>query len=171
MPAWLTWLIGLGVLLLESAILAAVGVDGFALQTAVALTIFLALRRDFVTGALILAGLLIPIEWLVVGPPGYYALSLVVVFFLLQLARGSIESEWGLSQAILAMFTVAVQTGVMALAMLLFEPGAELFEALFWGIVPGAIAAAVVAWPLGALLSRLDRALDPRSGRSRLGSS
>ncbi len=171
MPGWLTWLLAMAALLLESALLAAVGVDGWSLQTAVALTMFLALRRNFVSGALILACLLVPIEWLVGGPSGYYSLSLVVVFFLLRLARGSIESEWGFSQAMLAMVTVGVQTGVMVLMFLLFQPNSRLIYALLWGAIPGAIGAALVAWPLGALFTRLDRALDPRNGRGMMGLS
>lgn len=171
MPGWLTWLLAMGALIMESALLAALGVDSWSLQTAVALTMFLALRREFVTGALILAGLLVPIEWLVGGPPGYYSLSLVAVYFLLRLARGSIESEWGFSQAVLALFTVGVQTGVMVLALLLFHPNARLIYALLWGAIPGAIGAAAVAWPLGALFTRLDRALDPRNGRGIMGLS
>jgi hypothetical protein len=159
----------MGVLVLESALLAAFGVDGWALQTAVALTIFLALRRDFVGGAFVLAGLLIPIEWLVVGPPGYYSLSLVFVFFALQLARGNIQSDWGFSQAVLAMVTVVIQTAVMAVALLVFEPNTVLLESLLWGTLPGALGAALVVWPLGALLTRLDRAVDPHSDRKRRG--
>jgi ABC-type cobalt transport system substrate-binding protein len=165
MPAWLTWFVAMGVLVLESALLSVFGIDGWALQTAVALTIFLALRRDFVSGALILAALLVPIEWLVVGPFGYYSLSLVVVFFVLQLARGNIQSEWGLSQAVLAIFTVALQTAIMALALLMLDPHAGLMESLLWGAVPGAIGAAVVVWPLGLVLARIDHALDPHAGR------
>jgi ABC-type cobalt transport system substrate-binding protein len=165
MPVWLTWLVALGVLVLESALLSAFGVDGWALQTAVALTIFLALRRDFVSGAVVLAALLVPIEWLVVAPPGHYALSLVVVFFVLQLARGNIQSEWGLSQAVLAMFTVVLQTGMMALGMVVVEPHAGIMEALLWGAVPGAVGAALVVWPLGVVLTRIDRMVDPHSGR------
>jgi hypothetical protein len=171
MPGWLTWLVAIGVLVLESALLSAFGVDGWALQTAVALTIFLALRRNFVSGALILAALLVPIEWLVVGPSGYYAFSLVGVFFVLQLARGNIQSEWGLSQAVLAMFTVALQTGMMALALVVLDPHAAVMESLLWGAMPGALGAALVVWPLGLLLTRFDRAVDPHSGRRMKGYS
>src|SRR5690554_900379 len=87
----------MGILVGESAFLAAFGVDGWSFQSAVLVTIFLALRRDFLSGSLILAALLLPIEWLVVAPAGYYALSLVVVFLALQLVRGSIQSDWGRS--------------------------------------------------------------------------
>lgn len=169
MPSWLTWLVALGVLVLESALLAAFGVDGWSLQTAVALTMFLALRRDFVGGALVLAALLIPIEWLVVGPPGYFALSLVFVFFALQLARGNIQSDWGFSQALLAIVTVGVQTAVMAVALLILEPQTVLLESLLWGAIPGALGAALVVWPLGKLLTRLDRAVDPHADRKARG--
>lgn len=166
MPGWMTWLLAVGAMILESALLGAFGIDGWALQTAVALTIFISLRRDFVSGGLLLATLLVPIEWLVVGPTGYYALSLVVVFFALQLARGNIQSEWGLSQALLGVVAVMVQTGVMALALVIRQPDSPLLGALFWGAVPGAVGAALVVWPLGALFARLDRAVDPHSGRN-----
>jgi hypothetical protein len=171
MPAWLTWLIAMGILLAESAFLAAFGVEGWSLQTAVLLTIFLALRRDFVSGSMTLAALLIPIQWLAAGPSGYYALSLVVVFFALQLARGSIQSDWGLSQAFLAMVAVLVQTGTMLVALLILEPDAHISQALILGAVPGCVSAALIAWPLGALLTRLDRLVAPRSGRKMTGFS
>lgn len=165
MPAWLTWLVAMGILVLESAALAVFGVQSGAFQAAVLLTIFLALRRDFLSGSLILAALLVPIEWLVVAPAGYYALSLVVVFFALQLVRGSIQSDWGLSQVLVAVVVVLIQTASMGFLLMVFEPGVELTDALFWGALQGAMGAGIVAWPLGALLTRLDRLVEPRSGR------
>lgn len=171
MPGWLTWIIAMALLVGESALLSVLGVEGWSLQTALLLTLFLALRRDFVSGALTLAALLVPIQWLVAGPPGYYALSLVVVFFLLRLLRGSIQSEWGLLQALLAAVAVLVQTLSMLAALLVLEPNAHLSQALFRAMLPAGIAAALVAWPLGAALTRLDRWVAPRSGRRSAGLS
>ncbi|AWV89048.1 hypothetical protein [Bradymonas sediminis] len=165
MPAWLTWLVAMGILVLEGGFLAAFGIDGWSFQTAVLLTIFLALRRDFVSGCLILAALLVPIEWLAVAPSGYYSLSLVVVFFALQLVRGSIQSDWGLSQVLVATVAVLLQTVALWFFLVIMEPEAALGEALLWGGLHGAAAAAGLAWPLGALLTRFDRLVEPRSGR------
>lgn len=165
MPAWLTWLVAMGILVLESGFLAAFGADGWSFQTAVLLTIFLALQRDFFSASLILAALLLPIEWLAVAPAGYYALSLVGVFFVLQLVRGSIQSDWGLSQVLVAVAAVLLQTVVLWLSLVILEPEAELSQAVLWGGLKGALAAGALAWPLGALLTRLDRFVKPRSGR------
>lgn len=165
MPAWLTWLVAMGILVGESAFLAAFGVDDWSFQSAVLLTIFLALRRDFLSGALILVALLLPIEWLVVAPAGYYALSLVVVFLALQLVRGSIQSDWGLSQVLVAIAAVLVQTVALWVFLVLLEPEANFSQALLWGGLRGTLAAGVLAGPLGALLTGLDRLVEPRSGR------
>lgn len=169
MPIWLTWLIAMGLLVGESSLLAVLGVDAWSLQTAVLVTIFLALRRELAAGALTLAALLVPIQWLAGGPPGYYALSLVVVFFALRLVRGSIQSEWGFTQALFAALAVVVQSAAMLLTLLLVAPNAHLSQALLWSTGPAALSAALVAWPLGALLTRLDRWIAPRGQRKLAG--
>lgn len=168
MPGWLTWMTAMGLLVLEAAVLAAFGIESWSMQTPLVLTIFLALRREFVGGALVLAALVIPIEWLAGGGGGYFSLGLVMVFLALQLVRGIIDSDWGFSQAILAMCAAGVHTLVMAAAILLLDYHAGVLEAVLWGAIPGGVAAAVLVWPLGALLSRIDGALDPRAGH-RLG--
>jgi hypothetical protein len=166
MPGWLTWMVAMGLLVMEAALLAALGIESWSMQTPLVLTIFVALRRDFLDGALILAGLVIPIEWLAGGAGGYFSLGLVVVFLALHLVRGIIESEWGLSQAILALCAAGVHTLVMAATILLLDYHAGVLEAVLWGAIPGGLAAAVLIWPLGALLSRADSVLDPRSGQN-----
>lgn len=57
----------------------------------------------------------------------------------------------------------------MVVLLLILEPQTELLEALLWGALPGAIGAALVVWPLGVLLTRLDRAVDPHSDRKARG--
>ncbi len=165
MPVWLTWIVAMGLLIGESALLAAIGAEDWVLQMAIVVTVFLALRREFVGGALVLAGLLAPIEWLVVGPSGFYALGLVAVFVVFQLARGHIESEWGLSQALLAVVAVGLHTAVMVLAILFLEPDARIVRALLWSAPAGALGAALTVWPVGAFLARLDAMVDSRSSR------
>lgn len=166
MPVWLTWLVALGVLVLESALLSVLGMDGFIMQTAIVLTMFLGLRRDFVAGAIVLAALLVPIEWLVVGPMGYYSLGLVVLFFVFQLTRDHVDSEWGLSQILLAVFAVLLHTAVVGLSILFLEADSRLAQSVGWAAPAGVLGAALTVWPLGLLMSRLDRMLDPRSGRA-----
>lgn len=163
MPGLLTWLVALVVLMFESAALAAFGLETFVFQTPVVLTLFLALRRDFVAGALVLAGLLVPIEWLAVGPSGYYSLGLVIVFFSLHLARGYIDSTWGVAQVLLAALAVGVQAAVMGLVISLLAPKSIGAETLVGGALDGALGAALIVWPLGALLDRLDALSSRRS--------
>lgn len=158
MPGWLTWLVALAVMVLESALAAVFGIDTFVVQTPVLLTLFLAFRREFVSGALILVALLFPIEWLVVAPGGYYSLGVVVVFLLLYAARGYVDSKWGGTQVVLAVLAVGVHAAVMAGAMWLFDPGSIGGQTFLRGALNGAIGAGVAVWPLGLLLDRLDAA-------------
>lgn len=156
MPGWLTWLVALVVLVLESALAAVFGIETFVIQTPVLVTLFLAFRRAFVPGALVLVALLLPIEWLVVAPGGYYSLGLVVVFLLLYAARGYVDSKWGGTQVLLAVLAVGFHAAVMAGAMWLIDPGAIGAQTFVRGAFNGAVAAAVAVWPLGLLLDKLD---------------
>ncbi|MFW5966391.1 MAG: hypothetical protein ACOCV2_02680 [Persicimonas sp.] len=156
MPGWLTWLVALALLVLESAVSAAFGIDTFVIQTPVLITLFLAFRREFATGALVLVALLLPIEWLVVAPGGYYSLGLVVVFLLLYAARGYVDSKWGGTQVLLAVLAVGFHAAIMAGAMWLVEPGSIGGQTFWRGALNGALAAGVVVWPLGVMLDKFD---------------
>lgn len=163
MPAWLVFMLGLAVLVVESVVLAVFGVEGWALQTPIALAVYLGLRRDFVASAAVLAGLVIPIEWMTGGPAGYYGLGLVVVFFAMRLARGRVQSGWGVPQAVLGLVAYLLHSLTMALAMLLLEPDSEVLAALGWAAPVGALSAMAGVLVVGWIFGRLDSWLDPRS--------
>src|SRR5690554_900380 len=64
-----------------------------------------------------------------------------------------------------AIVGVLVQTVAIWVFLVILEPEAHFSQALLWGGLRGTLAAAVLAGPLGALLTGLDRLVEPRSGR------
>src|SRR5690606_40224319 len=116
--------------------------------------------------ALTLAALLPVIEWLVVGPMGFYSLGLVVVFFLMRPLRTNIQKGWGVAHMMLAAVMSLVHGGVMCLAMLLSRPDSPVLSSLLWNIGPAALVMGIATVGLGRLLDRGDRMLNPRSGRT-----
>jgi len=165
-PAVVTWLVCFVILVGESVLLTTFGVETFSLQMGIGITIFLGLRREFVTGALILAGLLPVIEWLVNGPPGFYSMGLVVVFLILSGLMENLQRRWGMAQMVLAMIVGLVHAGVMLMAVLLTNPGSMVLQSILWNMWLGSAFVGLSMIPLGRFLDRADRLLNPRSGRS-----
>jgi len=162
MPGFLTWIVAVLLMLLESTLLAAFGVENLCLQTALGVTFYLALERDFVPGAATLAALLLPIEWLVAGVPGYYALGLVTVFLLLRLVRGSIQGGWSVARFLLAVVAAMLHAITMVVALLVSDPSSPVVGAVLWQILPASLTAAVGCLLVGRLFARLDAAMAPR---------
>lgn len=168
MPSVILWFLGIFFLVAESVLLGAFGIIGWSLQVPLALTIYLGLKREFVPGALTLAALLLPIEWLVGGAMGFYSLGLVVVFFLMRLLKGNVQSGWGLAQALVSAVCVWIHGLVMIFGLLLLHSGSEMIPSVFWSMWMAALTVAPTTVILGKVLDRIDGAFDPRSGRSSL---
>ncbi|MBA2661769.1 MAG: hypothetical protein H0U74_05705 [Bradymonadaceae bacterium] len=153
-------------LVAESVLLSAFGVESFGLQSGVGVTIYLGLRREFVTGALTLAALLPVVEWLVSGPMGFYSLGLVVVFFVLRALRGNIQKRWGFAQMILAALMAFLHAGVMVIALLLANANSAIMHSVLWNVWMACVLVGLTFVPLARFLERGDRMLNPRSGRT-----
>ncbi len=166
MPAVVTWLVCFVFLVGESVLLTTFGIESFSLQLGIGITIFLGLRREFVSGALTLAALLPVIEWLVSGPMGFYSLGLVVVFLVLRGLVESIQRRWGMAQMVMAMFLALLHSGVMLFALLLTNPSSMILQSILWNMWLGSVIVGVSMIPLGRFLDRADRMLNPRSGRN-----
>lgn len=166
MPAVVTWFVCFALLIGESVLMTTFGVESVSLQMGIGITIFLGLRREFVTGALILAGLLPVIEWLVNGPMGFYSLGLVVVFLILSGLVESLQRRWGMAQMVLAMVLALLHSGVMLVALLLTNPGSMILQSVLWNMWVGSAFVGLTMIPLGRFLDRADRLLNPRSGRN-----
>lgn len=168
MKSWATILAGLVVLICESALLEVVGITQMSFQTSIILAVYLGTRRDFVEGGLTLAVLLIPMEWLASGPGGFHILGVSAVFFASQVARASIQEDWGLPHVLLAVTLTVLHMLVVAVAMLLLMPDSSILTAMAWSTGLALIGVGLATWPIGALLARMDRALDPGSHGGRL---
>ncbi|MGM0555000.1 MAG: hypothetical protein ACQEVA_01340 [Myxococcota bacterium] len=163
-----TIVVGLALLLVESALLEVLGLTQVSFQTSIILAVYLGTRRDFVDGGLTLAALLVPIEWLASGPGGFHMLGVSAVFFVSQVARASIQGVWGFAHVLLAVLATALHMLVMAVAMLLLMPDTVILTSMAWSSGLALLGVAVAAWPVGALLSKVDAALDPGSQTGRL---
>lgn len=169
MPAVVVFLLALGVMTAEGVFLGAFGVEGWALHTPLAIAIYLGLERDFVAGGLILASLLLPIEWLVVGVQGVYSLALVLVFFLMCGLRGQIQPGWGIARGIVAALGSVLHSVVLMVTFFLMaETGTRFIAAVGWKMLSSALVVAVVTLLLGKVFARLDGLMDPGRGRNSL---
>ena len=156
MPVWLTWMLGLVLVCGESGVLGAAGIESFAFQSGLIMAIVVGLRRDFIPGALTLAGLLPVIEWCVGGPKGYYGLGLAVVFLLLQLVRGRLHREWGMTHLVAALMACFIHPILMAVGMALSGSAGPVVWGIVWTIPTGAPFALVGLWPVAWLVERGD---------------
>ena len=155
-----TWALGLLVFALEGVLLTVLGVDGWALQTAIMMTLLVAFRREFVPGALIVSFWLLPIEWFVSGPTGHYALGLVVVFFLARLVGPSIQGG-GIPRFVAAFVATALHGLVVAATFFAFDPGSRIARSVLWELLPSALITAGATVAIGFALERADDRLFP----------
>jgi hypothetical protein len=160
--------VGLALLLFESALLEVLGMTELSFQASIILAVYLGTRRDFVEGGLTLAALLVPMEWLASGPGGFHMLGITAVFFVSQVARARIQGVWSLAHILLAAVATVLHMLVMAVAMVLLMPDTAILTAMAWSSGLALIGVGVAAWPIGALLSKLDVVLDPGSQAGRL---
>ncbi len=169
MPAPLLYVVALAIMVIEGGLLMALGVEALALHTPIALTIVLGLDRKFVPAAVILALLIPPIEWLVVGIPGVYGLGLVALFFLLRAIRSNLQQEWGVSRALVAGIGGAVHTVVMMVVLAAMGlAGEPVMSAVSWALVWTPVVVAVVTVVVGRVINRLDHWMDPRDSAARV---
>lgn len=169
MPIVVVYLVALILMLAEGAFLGAFQVQGWALHTPLAVTIYLGLEREFVRGGLVLAALLLPIEWLIVGVEGVYSLSLVIVFFAMRGLRGKVQASWGVARGVVAAGAYLLHSLVMLVTLfLMVDAGPRLTAAIGWKMASSLIIAAGVTVLVGKAFARLDRLMDPRRGKNRL---
>lgn len=168
MPGWLLYILALALVLLEGALGAALGLEVLTLEIPLALTLYLGLRREFTSSALLLCGLMIPIEWQVGGLFGVYSLCLVLVFGLLRLVGATLERRWGLVQLGLAAVTILAHHLLIAGFLLVTRPGSLLLDAALGTLFSNLLVAVPVAWVVGRALDALDGFFDPRSAQDGL---
>lgn len=170
MPSIVLYFIALGVLLTEGVLLAVLGIDGWTLQTPLALTIYLGLEREFVRGGLILAGLLFPIEWLLAGVPGVMSLGLVLIFFVMSGLRRQIQPVWGVGRAFLAGMASLFHSLILLVSFVLITGGgSRIVASVGWQMGQSALIATIVTVVIGRVFARLDGMMNPRKGRNQLG--
>lgn len=167
MPAWLTWLGGVVFILGESTMLGALGVTGWTVQAGLVCAILLGLRRNFMSGALTLAALLPVADAVAGGPGGYYAVALVAVYFVMQVARGRLRDEWGPTHFVVAAIAAVLHPTVMVGTMVATGVEGSVVWAVVWSLPVGVAGPLLVVWPAQWTLSVLDAAAE-RVGRGRL---
>ncbi len=170
MPSVIIWALALVVMVLESVLLDLFSAPGWALQTPIAVTIYLGLDRNFSSGGLILVALLLPVEWLVAGVYGVYSLALAVLFLVLRLLRPNMQPVWGVARAVVA----AVMVPLHAVVMLgvLFMSGAashgevtSVIGVQVWTSIPLVVAITLV---MGRGFARLEKMMDSRKAGGEL---
>lgn len=165
MPSVIVWAMALVVMMAESVLLEAFSAPGWAVQTPLAVAIYLGLDREFVSGGLILLALFVPVEWLVGGVFGVYSLGLVAVFFAMRALRSNLQTVWGVARGIVAAVAVPLHAVVMLAA--LFMAGAAqgrlttVIGVQMWTSIPLVVAATLL---MGRGFARLEQMMDSRSG-------
>lgn len=155
-----TWLVGLILFALEGALLALFGIDGWALQTAIVMTILVAFEREFVPGALMLAFWLMPIELFAAGPVGHYSAGLVVVFFVARLVGPSIQGG-GVPRFVAAFVATLLHGLVVAGTFFALDPSSQIGRAVMWQLLPAAFVTATTTLAIGYVLAKADDRLFP----------
>ena len=166
MPTVVLFALGLGMMLLEGALLAAFSIEGWTLSTPLALAIYLGLERGLTSGGPVLVGWLLPVEWMVAAVPGTYTLGLVVVFMVMCLFGKEVQSGWGVSRGVIAFLGGLLHGGVLALTlMVLRDVDGALVAAVGWKMWSASVLVAVVTIVMGKGFARVERVIDPRKGR------
>jgi hypothetical protein len=169
MPGPLLFLVAMMVIVAESVLLGLFSVQGWAVQTPIAIAIFLGLDRDFASGGAVLLALLFPVEWLVAGVYGVYSLSLVALFFAMQGVRKKVQKGWGVARGFLAALAALIHLGVMIAGLFIVGQGdTQLVAAVGWKAGSTVLTVAVMTVVLGRGLAKIDAMIDPRRADSRL---
>lgn len=166
MPAVALWITAVVVVLLESALLGAVSVEIWALQTPLIVTIYIALDRDFVAAGLMVAALFVPVEWVIGGIEGAYSLGLAAVFLFLQAIRSNLQPDWGIARGVAAAIAAVVHGLVVMVAAAATAGGQTgLTSAVAWQLWWTAPTVGIGVVVAGKVFARVDEMLDPRGGR------
>lgn len=165
MPGWMFWVVGVLLMVLEGAVLAGFGVARGP-HLALALTVYLGTQRDFAPGALTLAALMLPAEWFAGGVTGVYSLGLLGVFVGAQLIRPRLDRRWSLLHVAVAAAAILTHHMILTALWLITQP--RLSAAVFWTTPRALLWGVLGAAAVGALLDRIDRAMDPRRGQDGL---
>lgn len=159
------YVVALLVVIVESALLTVFSIQIWAVQTPLVLAVVLALDRDFVTGGLVLAGLFLPVEWLIGGAAGVYSLGLAAVFFALHAVRPNLQQVWGVARGITAGLAALLHGVVVLTALFLIgEGGTRLSAAVAWQLWMSAPVVGVASVVAGRAFARVDEFMDPRGG-------
>ena len=169
MPGPILFLVAIALIIIESVLLDVFSVSGWALQTPIAIAIFLGLDREFASAGAVLLALLFPVEWLVAGVYGVYSLSLVAVFLVMRALRNNVQKVWGLARGMAAAIGAAIHLGVMIAGLYIVGQGdTQLVAAVGWKAGTTVLTVAVATVLLGKGLAWLDGLIDPRRTDSRL---
>lgn len=142
---------------LESVLLQTLGLEGIAFQTPLACVVLLGLREPLQTGAWMLLICLIPVEWLVVGPAGYYGFGLVLVYLGLRSASPWLAGAPIWLVALVSIGAIYVHGLVMMGLLLAFQPDPRLLGSIFWQWWYMGLICALTLVPLGYLFRRSSR--------------
>ena len=156
MPAWLTWMLGIGCVTGESALLGALGMGVWSLQAGLVWCVVLGLRRDFIPGALTLAFLIPVVEWYAGGPKGVYGLGLALIFLLMQLIRPQLHREWGLMHLGAAVLAFVLQQLIVAAGMMFGPHAGPIGAAILWSLPVSIIGGLLALWPIAWMVDRGD---------------
>lgn len=168
MPPWLTWLVAVGVVSSESVLLGTLGVEWICLQTGIGVAAFLGAEREFTEGAMVLAALILPFEWLAGTPEGVYGLGLVAVYFAMQLVRNRLPRSWGATHVLAGTAAGALHPFVVWLSAALVAPSSDVNVAILWRSLPSLVGLALFLWAGGKLLERMDGFFERSTGSSRV---
>jgi hypothetical protein len=168
MPAPILFGLGLFVLLLEMLFAQIFAWHTFATQGWLIIALWLAMRPDFASSSIILAGLL-PFMLIGSGAPSSYWIPGVVLVFLA-------VRPLGLSPRNLSKFTIALLAAggcllhaiVMILVIVVFSPGSRILASIVWNLL-WAVPTAAIITPIGFwVLEKVEEKISPRQAGIRL---
>jgi hypothetical protein len=165
MPPWLTWVFGVAMITLESALLAAAGWTVGGLMSGVGMAVLVGARRPFIVGAGIMGALLIPIEWISGVPGGLAAVGVVAVFLAVGTVRNRLPKRWGPTQVIVGTVIGCLYPLAIWLSATLVMPRSDISIAIVAESIPGLAGLAVFLAVGGACMGWLD-SLFERTGAS-----
>ncbi len=146
----------LALFFIEGVGLSLFGIDGYALNMPLCVTVYLGLNRNLMAASSVLLLLLLPAEWFYASPFGYHAIGLVAVFLTLRLVRGFVQTST-FALVVVGFGASILQALVMIAAVFFSRTEAGLISAIFWGILPAAVIVAIAGPIIVVGLRKLER--------------
>ena len=164
MPAWAALTIGTLLCLCEAVLLQVFHIDRFAFQWWIPMVVWLAMRKDWASSAMVLALLFFPIEWTAGGRMGLVSFGLILPFLLLRLSGLSVGSVSVITHSIIGAGFALLHNLSMVGLLLILDPDSRMIPAILWNIGVSVLVCAVCTPILLRVFSQLETWFVPQRG-------